>query len=66
MCVICADMPGFHMPGHIYAYQLCNIPYSLLLYCSKFKLCCIYVIDLVGHVRGHMIIETNKQTSFEG
>ena len=38
----------------------CNIV-QIMLY-----LCCRSLVDLVGHVQDHMIIETSTETSFQG
>ena len=50
--------------GWVLAYTIINYVassyHSLLLYS------CRSLVDLLGHVRGHMIIETSSDTSFEG
>ena len=39
--------------------------YRLLLYCSNYAVL-RSLVDLVGHVWGHMIIEMSIEMSFEG
>ena len=50
-------------------YYLATIIY-ILIYCYIVQimlyLCCRSLVDLVGHVLDHMIIETSTEMNFEG